>query len=257
MSTEQKRIGRYEIVRLLGQGGMGTVYEVRAEGSTERLALKLLATPDAGLAERFRREARALELLGRLDHVARIRDSGEDRGRLFIVMDLLPGGSLEDRVQDGPLEEREAARLMLPVARAVHVMHELGVIHRDLKPQNVLFDAKGRPVVTDLGIARNKREASLTETGAMFGSIYYMAPEQANDTHDVDRRADVWALGAILYRIVTGSKVFKGTPTEVMTQVLFAKPVAARRMRDGLSEEVEAICARALARDPRDRYPTA
>jgi predicted Ser/Thr protein kinase len=257
MSTEQKRIGRYDVVRLLGQGGMGTVYEVKVEGSTERLALKLLSNPDPGLAERFRREARALELLGRLDNVAKIRDAGEDRGRLFIVMELLPGGSLEDRVQDGPLEEREAARLLLPVAHAVHVMHELGVIHRDLKPHNVLFDARGRPVVTDLGIARNKRETSLTETGDMFGSVYYMAPEQANDTHDVDRRADVWALGAILYRIVTGSKVFQGTPTEVMRQVLFAKPVAARRMREGLSEEIEAICSRALARDRADRYPTA
>jgi tetratricopeptide (TPR) repeat protein len=235
---------------------MGTVYEVRVPESAERWALKLLdeATPE--LLERFRREARTLQLVGRHEGLVRLVDSGDERGFPFIVMDLLSGGSLEDRLSKGPFTEKDAASLVTTVARGVHFVHELGLVHRDLKPSNVLFDAAGRPRVTDFGLVKNRQEKSLTETGAVVGSAHYMAPEQVN-AGPVDRRADVWALGVIFYELVTGSRAFPAPAPGTFKQILLDTPPRPTTKRAGLSRAVDAVCAKALAKAPEARYPTA
>jgi hypothetical protein len=256
-TTIPPKIGRYDVVKLIGQGGMGAVYEVRAAGSSERLALKVVLDPEPLLLERLKREGRTLLLIGEHPHHLRLRDTGEEHGRPFLVMDLLPGGTLKDRVRDGPLDEAEAARILVPIARAVHFLHELGIIHRDLKPSNILFDAEGRPRVADLGLAKSRREQKLTETGAVLGSMHYMAPEQANAEGELGPGADVWSLGAILFRIVTGTTPFEGEGPALAKKILLEEPQRARAVRPALSKEIDAICAKALCREPERRYPSA
>ncbi len=248
------RIGPYELVRELGRGGMGVVYEARREGAPP-LALKLLLDQDPAFVRRFEQETRLLQALGRHPHVVRLFDAGEHGGRPYLVMPLLSGGTLADRIARGspPLD---AARLLVPIARALEVAHALGVVHRDLKPENVLIEADGSPCLADFGVAKDLRERTLTQTGAVVGSPAYMAPEQL-DARGVDARTDVYALGAVLFHVLTGRPPFDGEGISILKQIVTDPPPRPRQLAPTVSPALEAVCLRALAKDPAARHPSA
>src|SRR5581483_11939523 len=204
-------LGAYELESELGRGGMGTVFIARHLPTGARRALKVLAgarDPDA--VERFRREARALASAAGPGLVP-IHESGEESGRLWYAMDLMPGGSLRARLSArGALPWREAVALVLEVARGLARGHALGLVHRDVKPENILLDEQGAPRLADFGCVRDLGRSALTEPGSVLGTIGYMPPEQL-DGEPVDARADVFALAAILHELVAGTRPFEAS----------------------------------------------
>ena len=267
----------YEIRGELGRGGMGVVYEARHIGLNRYVALKTLAAgrqtnPDDVV--RFRVEA---ESLARLHHpcIVQVYDVGNNDGLPFFAMELLKGGSLQDRLQHGPLEAKEAAHLVEALARAVGAAHEKGIIHRDLKPANVLFSGSGysntasalnnqsfafHPKITDFGLAKwMDGDIGLTQTGTVAGTPAYMAPEQAaGEVKELGPKVDIYALGAILYATLTGRPPFQGnSPLALLKQVRNTEPVAPSRILAGIPVDPETICLKCLEKDPRRRYRSA
>jgi hypothetical protein len=252
----------YEILGELGRGGMGVVYRARHRKLNRVVALKVIRA--AGYAgptdlERFRAEA---EAVARLQHpnIVQLFDSGEHNGLPFFTLELVPGGSLADRLRGTPLPPQEGGRLVEQVARGLQHAHEQGIVHRDLKPQNVLLAADGTPKVTDFGLARRTEVGSgLTATGAVLGTPSYMAPEQAaGEGKRVGPAADVYALGAILYECLTGRPPFQGpTPLETVLQVVKNKPVTPTQLQPNLPRDLETICLKCLQKEPAKRYASA
>lgn len=248
----------YELIRELGIGGMGMVFLAR-DHTTERLvALKFLQRPGSQSAyDRFLVELRALT---RLNHPNIIRVLGHDflRADPYFVTEYVPGGSLSKKLEaNGPLDPTEAARLIATAARAVHAAHTAHVVHRDLKPSNILLVAGGDLRVCDFGLAkRTDRDDQLTANTGALGTPAYMAPEQARNG-PVDRRADVYGLGATLYHLVTGQPPFAGPHDVAVQRVLNDPPVPPRKLRRGIPSELEAIILKCLEKDPARRYSTA
>lgn len=257
--------GRYRVLSPLGSGGMGSVYRAYDQNLGCEVAIKVVEarkfSPEA-LAyylERFRREKQALV---RLNHpnIVPILDFGEHQGLPFLVMRLMPGGTLKDRM-GRPFPAQEAARLLIPIARALHYAHTTHYIyHRDIKPANILFNESGEPVISDFGIARQERganpnqEVSLTPTGAGIGTPEYMAPEQIRG-EEVDGRADVYSLGIVFYELVTGKKPFSATnPFDVYLMQISQPLPPPRSLVPGLPVEVEAFLEKALAKPRERRY---
>ena len=252
----------YDIVGELGRGGMGVVYRARQVGLDRAVALKMiLAGAHAGPEQRarFRTEAAAIARL-RHPHIVQVYHVGECDGNLFFAMELVEGGSLA-AAADEPWDPWDAADLVEKLARAVHAVHDEGVVHRDLKPQNVLLDADGEPKVVDFGLAKlaggDRTEA--TVTGAVLGTPGYMAPEQAEGrTRGVGPHTDVYALGAILYHLLTGRPPFQGeTPLSTIRQIVSDDPVPPRERRPDVPADLDAVCLKCLAKDPEERYPSA
>ena len=243
------RVPGYEVLAELGRGGMGVVYKARDLSLGRAVALKMvLSAEHAGPEEltRFRTEA---EALARLQHpnIVQIFEVGEHEGRPYFALEYLEGGSLSAKLDGTPWDPRRAAALVESVARAVHAAHQQKVIHRDLKPANVLLTADGAPKITDFGLAKKlDADDGLSKTGQAMGTPSYMPPEQADGrTHLIGPAADVYALGAILYELLTGRPPFKGaTVLDTMQQVLTEEPAPprplavpdSRRFGDGLSE---------------------
>jgi tetratricopeptide (TPR) repeat protein len=252
----------YEIVRELGRGGMGVVYEARQLALDRPVALKMLR--DGALAEaeelaRFRREA---ETVARLRHpnVVQVYEVREGPGHPYFTMEFVEGGTLARRLGGKPLPPAEAARVVEVLARAVHAVHGCGVVHRDLKPGNVLLTADGTPKVVDFGLARRlEGDGHPTSVGRVLGTPPYMAPEQARgDTRAVGPATDVYALGAILYETLSGRPPFQGaTGWDTIAQVLSTEPVPPRRLQPRVPADLETICLKCIAKDPARRYPTA
>ena len=257
---EGGQIGPYLLLSKLGQGGMGIVFRARHRESGREVALKGLAVGgDDSLLRRFTREAQAQAQVDDHPYVARIRESGSAAGYVYLAMDLLEGGDLGQRLRRGRLEQAEAASLVARLAQGVAHCHARGILHRDLKPGNVLFDDEGRPKLVDFGLARlEPGRSSLTKTGELLGTPAYMAPEQAlGDPDQIDERSDVYALGAILYHCLTGERTFRGASTlEVLSQVVTEEPPAPSRLAP-VDPALEVICLRALAKDRAERYPSA
>jgi len=252
--------GRYELGERLGSGGMADVYAAYDRTLERTVALKLLReglSSDKTFVARFTREARAA---GSIAHprVVQVLDAGSADGRHYIAMEMVPGGTLKQVIQrDGPFPERRALRIAREIANGVAAAHARGIIHRDLKAQNVLIDAEGYPKVADFGIARTAEDTGLTQTAALLGSVHYLAPEQASGG-PVDERADVYSLGVLLYEMLTGILPFRAdTPLEIANQHLHEEPVPARRIRSGLAPETDALVARAMAKKPAKRFASA
>jgi serine/threonine protein kinase/tetratricopeptide (TPR) repeat protein len=263
-----KILGEYELLEPLAQGGMGIVYKARQIHLDRLVALKLLrggplASPED--RQRFRAEAEAVALL---DHpgIVPIHEIGEAEGQLFFSMKLYAAGSLANAIADGAWsgpardKQRRAAHLLLAIAEAVHHAHRHGILHRDLKPGNILLDADGKPHVADFGLAKDlRRHGDITRTGIILGTPSYMAPEQASGKPGaVSVGADVYSLGAILYELTTGRAPYRSdnvleTLHSVMEGTL-ARPSSLDRT---IHRDLETICLRCLERDPARRYATA
>jgi hypothetical protein len=250
----------YEIHAELGRGGMGVVYRAREVGLDREVALKvLLSGAHAGASERarFRAEAEAAAAV-RHPYTVQVFRVGEHQGLPYLALELVPGGTLADRLKGGPLPAAEAVALVEKAARGVAAAHAAGIAHRDVKPANILLTADGEPKVADFGLVR-REDSELTATGAVMGTPAYMAPEQARgDTKAVGPAADVWALGVILYQALTGRSPFLAdTPADTIRNVLEVDPIAIRKVRPGVAKDLQSVCLKSLEKDPKRRYASA
>jgi WD40 repeat protein/tRNA A-37 threonylcarbamoyl transferase component Bud32 len=248
----------YEILAELGRGGMGVVYKARHIRLQRLVALKMILA--GGLASpadraRFRTEA---EAIARLQHpnVIQIHEIGDHDGTPFLSLEYCEGGSLAQTINGAPQPASEAARLVETLARAMAAAHHKGVIHRDLKPANVLLLPDGTPKITDFGLARKLDEAGQTALGAILGTPSYMAPEQAaGKGQAVGPAADVYALGAILYELLTGRPPFRAASAlETLRQVVTDEPVPPTRLQPGTPKDLDTICLKCLQKEPAKRY---
>jgi serine/threonine protein kinase len=253
----------YEILEEVGRGGMGVVFKARDVRLNRLVALKVLRSGEyAGGEEvsRFRLEA---EAVARLQHpnIVGVYEVGEAEGRPFFAMEYVDGGNLSQRLDGSPLPPDQAARLVAVLAQAMHYAHERGVVHRDLKPANVLLTADdGTPKITDFGLAKRLNEAALqTQTGQVLGTPSYMAPEQAaGRARDVGPATDVYALGSMLYELLTGRPPFKGeTPMDTLAQVMSVDPLPPSRLQPKCPRDLETICLKCLQKEPSRRYTRA
>lgn len=246
----------YYLKRTIGTGGMATVYLAVQESLDREVALKVMTpvlSADETFAARFRREARTI---GKLSHpnIVQIYDVGTTAdNHNYFSMQYLPGGTLKDRLNQ-PMEEMEVLRIFTGVLKALGFAHELGFVHRDVKPENILFDVAGTPILTDFGIARALRSSTrITQTGMSVGTSRYMSPEQARGT-TVDARSDLYAMGVVLYEALTGSPPFESEDTFAVAYAHVNEPVPSL---PAAARDWEPVVHRAMAKDPRERFATA
>jgi eukaryotic-like serine/threonine-protein kinase len=258
--TPGAKVDRFTLLDKLGAGAMGAVWLAQHEETGGKVALKLLqaSQTSAMMVERFRREGRAQAAVDGHPNVARIFAAGEDQGFLFLAMEVLPGGDLAHRLRQGPLPPRDAAAVVAGLARGLAHVHRHGILHRDLKPANVLFGEDGTPKLVDFGVARIDDADRLTKTGVMVGTPIYMAPEQVEGVRDrIDERSDVYGLGAILFHCVAGEPPFSGETVTVVRKVLTDGVPRLRAVKKDAPADLEAICAKATAKDREQRYANA
>lgn len=249
----------YELLERLGQGGMGTVWKARQMSTNRLVALKLvrrLETASAITRERFRREVQLAASLQH-PHITRVYDSGLDRGEFFYAMELIEGVPLDEYVAARRATPIEIAQLMATICDALDYAHKHGIVHRDLKPSNLMVSVTGEVSVVDFGLAMSlgENDSQITACGELVGTPAYMSPEQAGGfAHDVDVRSDVFSLGVVLYKLLTGHVPFRGTRDAVINQVLHDTPVLPNRLHAGIPPDLEAICLKAMHKEPSRRY---
>jgi WD40 repeat protein/serine/threonine protein kinase len=261
-----ERVGDYQILAEVGRGGMGVVYRARHLKLNRIVALKMLLSGSFTYHEeraRFRAEA---EAVARLHHanIVQIYEIGEhdmDVGlsRPFFTLEFVEGGNLATRAAGRPQPPGEAAAWIEILARAIHYAHEQGIVHRDLKPSNVLLTADGQPKICDFGVAKLQTRSDIrTQSGMLIGTAEYMAPEQAAGSAPPGPPADIYALGAILYTLLTGRPPFQGaSPLHTLEQVRLQEPVTPGRLQPRIPRDLETICLKCLEKEPRNRYASA
>jgi hypothetical protein len=252
----------FELGEELDRGAVGVVYKARQLDPDRPVALKVLleATPDAKALARFKIDAEAVGAV-RHPNVVAVYGHGESGGRPYMVMEFCPGGTLATRLAAAPagFPADEAAGLVAKLARGVAAVHALGVVHRDIKPGNVLFDAAGEPKVADFGLAKLGVPSDLTQHGDIMGTPAYMAPEQAaGAAKGAGPQADVWSLGVILYECLTGFRPFTGRNNiAVLAAVQSADPDPVRKLAPAVHPDLARVCHRCLEKNPKDRYADA
>ena len=252
----------YRDLTPVGVGGMGAVYRAVQRGTDRVVAVKFVHpawAADRGLLQRFENEAKAL---AKVKHagVVQVFEVGANGGPPYFSMEYVPGGTLGQRLRAGPVPPREAAAIMAAVAGAVAAAHAEGLLHRDIKPGNVLMAGDGTPKVSDFGLAKfTAASDGPTVTGAVLGTPSYMAPEQAaGRTEEIDERTDVYGIGATLYELLTGRPPFKAENHAVtLAMVLDDEPVTPRAVKPAVPAELEAVCLKCLEKEKARRYPTA
>ena len=257
-------LGRYHILEQLGEGGMAIVYKALDTRLEREVALKVIrteklvpATMDKTL-KRFEREAKALAKLNH-PHIVSVTDYGEQDGKPYLVMPYLPGGTLKKHLTGRPISWQDAARLLAPIARALAYAHQQGIVHRDVKPSNILITQSGQPMLSDFGVAKileTEETLDLTGTGVGIGTPDYMAPEQGFG-HSTDARMDVYALGVVFYEMVTGRRPYQAdTPLAIMLKKNTEPLPRPTAFVPSLPRAVENHLIKALARDPANRFQT-
>jgi serine/threonine protein kinase/Flp pilus assembly protein TadD len=266
------QLGDYELVEEVGRGGQGVVFRARQKSLNRTVALKVISLgqwASKAHVKRFRREA---EAAASLDHpsIVPIHEVGEREGSCYFSMQFIDGGQLDEVVRRTPMSIRQAAELIAKVARTVHYAHEHGILHRDIKPGNILLDQKGEPHLTDFGLARLlESESTVTRTLEVLGTPSYMAPEQARGDQGaavssppkaagLTRAVDVYGLGAVLYQLLTGHPPFAGGTTyETIKLLLDTEPRPPRQLNPKIDRDLSTTCLKCLEKDPRHRYSSA
>jgi serine/threonine-protein kinase len=250
---ELPEVPGYEVLGLLGTGGMGVVYQARHLALGRTVALKMILHAeyaDDRERRRFQAEGQAVASLQH-PHIVQIHEVAEHRGLPYFSLEFCPGGGLEQQLDGTPWEGPRAARLVETLARAVQAAHRKGLVHRDLKPANVLLAEGGTPKITDFGLAKKIDVQGHTQTGAIVGTASYMAPEHAGGSKDIGPAADVYALGAILYELLTGRPPFRAaTALDTVLQVLSDEPVPLRRLQSKVPRDLETVCHKPCERGP-------
>jgi serine/threonine-protein kinase len=255
-------IGPYQIQGVIGRGGMATVYRAVDTQSGADVAVKLMArdfTRDASFRKRFQREEAVLRQLHH-PNIVGVLDCNEHDGQPYLVMPYLSGGTLADRLERGPLSPPEIVAILTPIAAALDYAHSRGVIHRDVKPSNILFNGENQPLLADFGIVKVLSEVytSVSTTGALVGTPEYMSPEQVEGSDALDGRCDIYALGVVLYEMLTRRTPFANTsPIVVAVKQLKEAPPPLRDVAPSLAGEWQPIINRALAKARDERFPTA
>jgi serine/threonine-protein kinase len=263
--AELKSLGRYEIRGVLGKGAMGLVYDGYDAKLARRVAIKTIQTAalDEATARhyemRFRREVRAVARLNH-PHIVQVYDFGTEGGLAYIVMEYIEGRELKDCFDaKEPFDLKTTLRLMIELLDALQLAHEAGVIHRDVKPANVMIDARGHVKLTDFGVARVTQgdgdEGEATRAGAVIGTPSYMSPEQIQG-QPIDARTDIFSAGVVLYQLLTGRKPFEGTQWALAKKIIQDDP-AWPSVVAGVPPELDRVCARAMAKAPASRYASA
>ncbi|MFL5243004.1 MAG: serine/threonine-protein kinase [Gemmataceae bacterium] len=253
--------GKYELLGELGRGGMGVVYKARQKDLDRLVAIKMILSSRLASAEhvsRFHAEARSTARIQH-PHIVQVYETGQIHGQNYFAMEYIDGPNLGDMARDKKPSPEQAVRLLLPVVRAVGHLHAEGLIHRDLKPTNIIVDPQNRPVLTDFGLAKIlDADSRLTCTGDVVGTPSYMAPEQATGSRDMGPWSDVYSLGAILYELLTGRPPFRAaTPLDTLVQVMEGEPILPRELNPEIPRKLELICLKCLDKARERRYTDA
>ncbi|HTQ21578.1 serine/threonine-protein kinase [Mycobacterium sp.] len=248
--------GRYRLIQVLGAGGMGEVWRAHDTDTDRIVAIKVLPaylSGDETFKERFRREAHAAAQLN-TPHVIPIHHFGEIDGRLYVDMRLIEGRDLQTALEDGPIAPARAVRIVEGVAKALHAAHKVGLVHRDVKPSNILLDDDEFPYLIDFGIARSANDSRLTKTGSMIGTLQYMAPERMGSGQE-DARADIYALACVLYECLTGTPPFPAdSPERLMMAHLRTPPPQPSSATSEVPAQFDTVIATGMAKEPDQRY---
>ncbi|MGD9346225.1 MAG: protein kinase, partial [Candidatus Aminicenantes bacterium] len=257
VTTVNTIAGRYKILSELGRGGMGVVYKALDTRLKRTVALKFLPaelTEDKAAKDRFVQEAQAAAALEH-PNICTVYEVDEAEGQAFIAMSYIEGKSLKEMLKDGPLDIDEAKDIAIQVAGGLNEAHEKGIVHRDIKPANIMLTEKGQVKITDFGLAKLSSGVDLTKTSMIIGTVAYMSPEQAKG-EDIDRRTDIWSLGAMFYEMLSGERPFKKSHDQALIfSILNEEPKPLSSLKPDIPKYLEDIVSKTLNKDSEKRYP--